>query len=457
MSKLEIFITNPIELSTSSFYPRNYTPKFLFVKEGMADCPTLSQYIVGNINGGSTPPAYFFYKKKEQGVQFIKTSAVTRHFINVNDLQVINSGFHKKTIKRSITRPYDIIYTMTGKFMGKAAMCPATIPEMNMSQNSVVLHTESSKEAAFLTIYLNSQINHIQVHGTYSITKQKFMNQGKIANLKVMKYDTKYDGLMEQYIEALDQYYYAISKIQTIIQQFNEDFSLSYSEDTQFGFIVKPSVLEQCILTPNYYRSDANETIQTVQWNRKLDGIDITNINKGDEIGSVNYLDEGIPFIKTSDIINFDVDYEPDCYCSEALWSQLSQDIKRGDIIFTKDGKPGEVAIIQEENRIVISSGLVKYRPRNANEGYWVFLLLTSKYGMAYFKKWFVIASTMSHLRADFFDSFKIPEITVKIQKRYIDPLESAFKDKTKAFGVIHKIKATVEESFTNDKIELCI
>ncbi len=67
---------------------------------------------------GSTPPAYFFYK--DHGVPFIKTSAVSRHYINANDLQLINEGFHNKTIKRSITHPYDIIYTMTGKFMGKS-------------------------------------------------------------------------------------------------------------------------------------------------------------------------------------------------------------------------------------------------------------------------------------------------------------------------------------------------
>ena len=51
--------------------------------------------------------------------------------------------------------------------------------------------------------------------------------------------------------------------------------------------------------------------------------------------------------------------------------SQLEQDIKRGDIIFAKDGKPGEVAIIQEDNKVIISSGLVKYRPRNMDERYW--------------------------------------------------------------------------------------
>lgn len=52
MSKLEIFITNPIKLSAESFYPRIYNPKYLFVKEGMSTCPTMSQYIVGDIKGG---------------------------------------------------------------------------------------------------------------------------------------------------------------------------------------------------------------------------------------------------------------------------------------------------------------------------------------------------------------------------------------------------------------------
>lgn len=455
MSKLEIFITNPIKLSPTSFYPRNYNPKFLFVRDGMASCPTLLQYIVGDIKGGSTPPGYFFYK--DHGIPFVKTSAISRHFINVNDLQRISESFHNKTIKRSITYPYDVIYTMTGKFMGKAAMCPPTIAEMNMSQNSVVLHTASPKEAAFLTIFLNSEINKIQVRGTYSITKQKFMNQGKIANLKVMGYDNKYDELMQQYIDAFEQFFCAVFQIRRIIAAFNRDYKLSFEDNAQFGFIVKPSSFDKRMLTPNFYRQDIEETIQSVKNNGVSIGFKSDNLSKGNEIGSANYLEEGIPFIKTSDIINFDVDYEPDCYCSEAFLSQLEQDIKYGDIIFAKDGKPGEVAIIQEDTKVIISSGLVKYRPRNNDERYWIFLLLTSKYGEAYFKKWFVIASTMLHLRTDFFDSFSIPEITDEIRRKYICPLEKSFEDKKKGYNTISRIKAVVEESFINADVKLKI
>lgn len=455
MSKLEIFITNPINLSAESFYPRNYNPKYLFVKDGMASCPTMAQYIVGDIKGGSTPPAYFFYK--DHGIPFIKTSAVSRHYINVNDLQLINESYHNKTIKRSITHPYDIIYTMTGKFMGKAAMCPPTISEMNISQNSVVLRTSSPKESAFLTIYLNSQINRIQVRGTYSITKQKFMNQGKIANLRVMKYDGKYNDLMQKYLKAFNDYYYSVLRIQEIISEFNRDYQLSFKDEAQFGFVVKPGSFDKRMLMPNFYRPDVEETIAMVNDGLNTSGFAPENLNKGDEVGSANYLEEGIPFIKTSDIINFDVDYEPDYYCPESFLSQLEQDIRCGDIVFAKDGKPGEVAIIQEDNKVIISGGLVKYRPRNVEERYWVFLLLSSKYGESYFKKWFVIASTMLHLRADFFNAFAIPEITDDIRTKYITPLEQAFDSKCDGYTKIAKIKAVVEESFTNPDIDLDI
>ncbi|MDO4154068.1 MAG: hypothetical protein Q4E21_04360 [Clostridia bacterium] len=455
MSNLEIFITNPFSISSTSFYPRNYNPDFLFVRDELQNNPTLTEYIEGDVKGGSTPPAYLFYKDK--GVPFIKTSAVSRHFINTNDLHLINSNFHNNSLKRSITKPYDIIYTMTGKFMGKAALCPPTINEMNMSQNSVVLHTDTPEKAAFLTIFLNSRINRIQVRGSYSITKQKFLNQGKISALRVMPYHKRYDFIMQQYISAFNTYYQSVAKIQSIIGLFNKNYKLPYSDTPQFGFIVKPARFSKNMLTPNFYRDDVAETIDIIKEIGGNATFDKANLSKGDEIGSAFYQEEGVPFIKTSDIMNYDIDHEPDCYCSESFLSQLEQNIKIGDILFAKDGKPGEVAIVLEDKKAVISSGLVKYHPRTEKEGYWSFLLLSSQYGNAYFKKWFVIASTMLHLRADFFDDFKIPKITPEIEEIYLAPLKDAFLAKSTAYKQIVKIKNLVEESYTNDDVDLTL
>lgn len=236
---------------------------------------------------------------------------------------------------------------------------------------------------------------------------------------------------------------------------FNSNYQLPYSDSPQFGFVVKSAKFDKTMLTPNFYRDDVACTIDLVDKNNESICMAKNNLLKGNEIGSAYYQEDGVPFIKTSDIMNYDIDHEPDCYCAESFLSQLDQNIKLGDILFAKDGKPGEVGMVLENKRAVISSGIVKYRPRSENEGYWVFLLLSSQYGNAYFKKWFVIASTMLHLRADFFDDFKIPVITPEIKKVYIEPLKKAFSDKASAYKQIVKIKSIVEESYTNSSIEL--
>ena len=74
-------------------------------------------------------------------------------------LHFITTHVNNTQLKRSITKPYNVIFSMTGKFMGKAALCPPILKEVNMSQNSVVMKCESPQLAAFLCIYLNSMIN----------------------------------------------------------------------------------------------------------------------------------------------------------------------------------------------------------------------------------------------------------------------------------------------------------
>lgn len=449
MSQAKTFITNPIHINTSSFYPRNYDPLFLLVKSKLKNFQNLEDMLREPLRGGATPPAYLFYPKHEKGIPFVKTSAITRHFINMNDLHNINEDFHKTIIKRSITKPYDVIYSMTGKFMGKAALCPPTIKELNMSQNSVVLRTKTPLISAFITIFLNSEINKIQVKGQYSITKQKYINQGKIAKLKVIPMLKEYENTLEDYINAIETYYSSLKQITDTIENFNNELipiSKGYN-DKHYCYMLKPDAITKKILLPTTYRVDFQNAISKFDTYDKS-FLEMDRVRKGDEVGSSNYQDEGTPFIKTSDIINFDVDYEPDCYCPSSLINELNQDIRKGDIIFTKDGKIGEVAIIEEDANIVISSGFIKYRPKDENERYWLFLLLSSNFGMAFFHKWFVVGSTMAHLRKDFFNDFFIPEYNKYLTEKYINPLKQCFTNKYNAYNIIQNVKTNILDKF---------
>lgn len=50
------FITNPININTTSFYPRNYDPLFLLVKSKLKDFQNLEDILREPIKGGSTSP-----------------------------------------------------------------------------------------------------------------------------------------------------------------------------------------------------------------------------------------------------------------------------------------------------------------------------------------------------------------------------------------------------------------
>ena len=201
------------------------------------------------------------------------------------------------------------------------------------------------------------------------------------------------------------------------------------------------------ILTPKYYDNFNDSIISKINKLKISKVLSDFKIKKGEEISSSNYIDAGVPFIKTSSFSNFGVDTQSNHYCSEEIFNNVNQNLSIGDIIFTKDGKIGEVGIIDENTKIVLSAGIIIVSVDNPDLRYWIFLLLNSLYGKVMFKKWNVIASTMSHLRKDIYNEFSIPEIDKNIQKKYIDELKTLFKQKSSAHKKINLSKSKVLEN----------
>jgi len=405
--------------------------------------------LTDRVTSGSTPPSWLFRKRYEGGVPYVKTSAILRDFINLNDLHFIHQAFHQAEIARSITKPFDIVYSMTGKFMGKAALCPPQIRELNMTQNSVVLKCKSPEQAAFVCVYLNSSINLAQVKGTYSITKQKYLNQDSIRELKIIDYSEEFEADAKSYVKNLRAFYDAVITIQRTISKFDQYVSMSEGAfDSSIDFRIKVPALDTRIFTPMHYRKDFIEAISKFDKDNQGPSLSDVERRKGDETGSANYLFEGVPFIKTSDFINFGVDYQPDYYCSPTIYEELRQDLQTGDVLFTKDGKIGQTALLEESAKVVYSSGSVRLRPSSREDGYWLFLLLSSVYGRIYYERWTVIASTMSHLQKDFFEDFKMPRIDAGFKTELIGELKEAFTMKREAFEGIETSKRNILQRF---------
>ena len=90
----------------------------------------------------------------------------------------------------------------------------------------------------------------------------------------------------------------------------------------------------------------------------------------GEEPGSkyyTNYLEKDkndLPFIRTSDLINHQIDLFPDNFIPDNIAKDFVVDLKQGDILFTKDGKIGSTGMIvkEDEDKAILSAGVSRIR-----------------------------------------------------------------------------------------------
>ncbi|RGO48529.1 restriction endonuclease subunit S [Dorea formicigenerans] len=166
---------------------------------------------------------------------------------------------------------------------------------------------------------------------------------------------------------------------------------------------------------------------------------EITDMINGDEVGSDNYIEyidrsiEDTPFIRTSDIVNNEVDLYPDYYIPKDALEEVSQDVIPGDVIFTKDGKIACAGMITESDRVILSSGIERIRLNEEGkklgftQEYLFVALNTPEVGRYGAIRRTVVASTIPHLRVERLKDIEIPvedsesieKITVLVKKAF--------------------------------------
>ena len=149
------------------------------------------------------------------------------------------------------------------------------------------------------------------------------------------------------------------------------------------GFIMR---LEQIIesdniLAPRYFNPEIKKELSKLEKSGKYKLISfgellknkIVSIKRGNEVGSKNYGTGDIPFIRTSDISNWEIRVNKETSIDEETYVQYKdkQDLREGDILFVNDGGRmiGEVAILTKyDKKILIQSHIKRIRITKENE-----------------------------------------------------------------------------------------
>jgi type I restriction enzyme M protein len=160
-------------------------------------------------------------------------------------------------------------------------------------------------------------------------------------------------------------------------------------EYSTLGFLVQRDGVADNILCPRYYDPQLGAELDALRKTHSLlafgelvrDGV--LTVTTGDELGKLAYGTGDIPFIRTSDISNWEVKADPKHGVDRTTFERLrsKQDVQPYDLLMVKDGTYliGTCAIVTEHDReLIYQSHLFKIRVNENVYGLDPFLLLAT-------------------------------------------------------------------------------
>ncbi|WP_171069111.1 N-6 DNA methylase [Actinomadura geliboluensis] len=161
-----------------------------------------------------------------------------------------------------------------------------------------------------------------------------------------------------------------IPKIKARWQRYKTGEELDFNH---LGFIVSSKQIRDMIYLPKYYNPELSASIESLASTHELINLGdleeqgVIQVDTGDEVGKLAYGGGSIPFIRTSDIANWQVKGDPKHGLSQALYDTLAkrQNVEPGDILMVRDGTylVGTCAIVTDLDwKIVYQSHILKFK-----------------------------------------------------------------------------------------------
>lgn len=413
------------------------------------------------INRGQSPKPETYKDKNNGKYVFIRTADVKKYQFNTESAVYLDDDTFA-TQKSNRIKKSDILISVVGNYLGSTSVIPNNIEIGAFNDNSARIRiVDNTISPYYVSAFFNSVFGQKLIQSLVTRTGQKILSAGNVKKLSLPIIDdvnvvSKYECATNNNVNANK----LISQAQQLFySRIGIDFKAIAKENT-FS-VCKSNFADADLWTPMYSYPLYVNTLKAIQgkWQTITIG-EIATLKKGDEVGSdtyIGYLDKrksDVPFVRTSDIVNYEIDQYPDFFIPKEIYDELGQGFQSGDVLFTKDGKIGMVGMITEYDKAIISSGFVGLRLNKKAQEYgvtpeYLFLALSIKeIGIYASKRRTVVASTIPHLREERLKEIEIPILDKDTITEITDLVKQAFKLKDEKKRLISEVRETMDGYF---------
>jgi type I restriction enzyme S subunit len=391
---------------------------------------------------------------------YIRVSDMKQPNINLQAIKYVNVKLNEIKEKFRINDK-TVLLSRSGN-VGIASLPDRYSKQAIISSHIIKIQLKDSVSPFYIVAIMNSKIGKMQIFSLTNGQLIKEINRSSLKEIKIPFLDN-HNEIEEKMKKINEKHESSLNLIHQAQQLFYQKLGIDFSKikKEQFYSVNLLDFRDADLWSPKYSYPLYVNTLKAIKEKWQTVKIDeIATVKKGNEVGSENYKsylykkDSDIPFIRTSDLVNYEVDLFPDFYIPKEIYEELNQDIKSGDVLFTKDGKIGMVALVTEFDKVVIASGLSRLRLKkeakqdNLTPEYLFLVLSLRETGLNPALRQTVIASTIPHLREERLKEIEIPILDKNSIDEITKLVKEAFKLKGEKKKLIQEVRKEIDKHF---------
>lgn len=376
-----------------------------------------------------------------------------RDFVpNLTPVDLVHADTQKHKIpERCRVKQNDVVIARTGT-LGKAFLATKHHSGAILSQHLTRLTLKSDLVSPqYLCSFLNSPLGREQLisFGSGSTRLELTHDNLKQLEVPIPKNVQVISSLSKNVDKAMKLHLAGVDKVDQAIRKL-EDYLPKVLDSRLSGTLLNCELEE--LWTPRFLFHPAGE------WEKKnLSSFtvsrfdDLAQIERGKGTRVSQYTKSGVPFIRTSSLINFSLDYFPDHFTDAETYEGFKQPIEDNDLIISMEGKIGAIAMLHSEWPIVFKNHIERARLyRNSAVGpEYIFALLNTKQYQAMIDRRVVVQATIpgmaNRLRSlpIIVDAKKQKKIFTELKTEVTKLVQEGQKDRILAYELLKKARNT--------------
>lgn len=296
----------------------------------------------------------------EEGVKYIRAEDIKNSFVDLSNAPCISMDLHEK-LKRYITKYNDILLTNVGNIGDVAFYKNKRIS--NITENCVKICSYKGNIQEILFAFFLSNYGQIQIQRETVGTVQPKLALERIRKIFIPRFSEEFIKNIKNTIDKANE---SIELSQKLYREANEVLLSKINtgdivKDTRNYTIKKFNTVndENFRIDAEYYHEKYDKLKNLLSKYKYKKIKDIVKIKKSIEPGSNLYRENGIPFIRVSNLFSNKIT-NPDVFLDTNEIAGLNQlFLKKDTILLSKDGSIGIAYKIKKDMEAVTSGAIL--------------------------------------------------------------------------------------------------